>query len=164
MRLRHELQKRFSYLWLCGSSHIQTMIGIVGFSMVIAPLSHVLRYVVGMVLLPFARSGVSVCFFVLFVALFAGLLWCRGIRMCMPRSTTRLAIGCQSIWAVLIFAEFSKVGFSAGGAFLRSHGSMLYHTCITITICLSVIGYAITFTSEKHQSVFIINEDFYVCA
>ncbi len=100
---------------------ILSMIGIVRFPMIFAPLSHVCRYVARVVLVPFARSGVCLCF----VAPFGWLSWAFGVEvLCISRSATRLAIGCQSIRAVLILAKFSKVGFSAGWAFLRTHDNV----------------------------------------
>ena len=96
------------------------MIRIVRFSMVFAPLSHIFRYVARVILVPIARNGVCLCF----IAPFGWLSWLQGIGVCMPRSATRLAIGCQSIRAVFILAKLSKVGFSAGWAFLRIHDNI----------------------------------------
>ena len=114
---------------------IRSMIRIVRFSMVFAPLSHLFRYVarvifvplshvclsvVRVILVPIARNGVCLCF----IAPFGWLSWLQGIGVCMPRSATHLAIGCQSIRAVNILAELSKVGFSTGWAFLRTYGTI----------------------------------------
>lgn len=99
---------------------IRSMIGIVRFPVFFAPLSHVCRYVTRVILVPFARSGIYFCF----IAPFGWLSWLRSIGLCMPCSTTRLAVGCQSIRAMFILAELSKVGFSAGGAFLHFHDNI----------------------------------------
>ena len=109
---------------------MRSMIRIVCFSMIFAPVLHVGGHVVRVVLVPFARSGQGLCL----VPPFARFSWSWDIGACISRSTARLAIGCQSIWAVFIFAKFSKVGFLAVWAFLHIHNNMFYHTRIANAI------------------------------